>query len=107
MFTVIYSFKVKEGMRNEFLNAWNGLTLLIYKFENSLGSRLHQSKPYEYIAYACWPDKATWKKSGDKLPDSAQGIREKMRASCHEIQTLFELNLADDLLKNKPFNHSQ
>lgn len=106
MFTVIYSFKVKEGMHKEFLDAWNDLTSLIYEFENSLGSRLHESKSNEYIAYACWPDRKTWENSGNNLPISAQGIREQMRASCHEIQTLFELNLADDLLKNKPFNHS-
>ena len=59
MRTIIYQFKVKELLNEEFINAWKELTELIYKYENSLGSRLHKKDDQTYIAYAQWPDKYT------------------------------------------------
>ncbi len=101
MFAVIYQFKVKENMRSEFINAWKQLTQLIYEYEGSLGSRLHKQNDGVYLAYAQWPDKDTWKNSGNKLPDSANKIRRIMRESCTKIETLYELNCTEDLLKSK------
>ena len=101
MFAVIYSFQIKPDHENEFLDAWKGLTSLIYEYEGSLGSRLHKEKDDHYIAYAQWPDKSTWKNSGGNLPESANLVRLQMKNSCEKIETLFELDMVEDLLKEE------
>ncbi len=100
-FTVIYSFKLIEGKENPFIEAWTALTKLIYQYEGSYGSRLHKIDPHHFIGYAQWPDKATWKNSGDNLPESAAEMRKQMRESCSEIKTEFEMVEVVDLLNDK------
>lgn len=104
MFCVIYSFQVKKGLTDQFQKGWTGLTELIYQFEGSLGSRLHQESDLYFIAYAQWPSKEIWSNSGQKLPEEANGFRKLMRDSCVEIKTLHELEMVDDLLKSEPFS---
>lgn len=99
MFAVIYQFEVKENRKTQFIEAWEELTQLIYKYEGSLGSRLHAEKDYLFIAYAQWPDRETWKNSGDKLPDHADEVRAQMKEACVKIVTLHELDCINDLLK--------
>lgn len=101
MFAVIYQFNVKQHRNNEFVKAWKQLTKLIYEYEGSLGSRLHKLKDDTYIAYAQWPEKATWEKSGNNLPNSAEEVRKAMRDSCSSIEVLYELNSTEDLLKSQ------
>lgn len=98
MFAILYSFKIKANKKQSFVKAWSEMTLLIRQYEGGLGSRLHQKSDREFIAYAQWPDKATWENSGAKLPKSAEGIRKEMRESCEEIKALHELDLVEDLL---------
>lgn len=100
MFAVIYSFEVKPGLDEQFRESWRGLTELIYQYEGSLGSRLHHAGGPLYIAYAQWPDRATWENSGEHLPDAADAFRKRMKASCSEIRTLYPLEMTDDLLKD-------
>ena len=104
MFTVIYSFKVKPNRDNEFIDSWNSLTSLIYKHEGSLGSRLHRIKENNFIAYAQWPDKETWKNSGNNLPDIAEEVRKAMKESCISIDTIYKMNVVSDLLKKNLYN---
>jgi heme-degrading monooxygenase HmoA len=101
MFAVVYQFEVKKNMNSEFINAWKQLTQLIYEHEGSLGSRLHKQNDDIYLAYAQWPDKETWENSGEKLPDSAHKVRGTMSACCTKIETLYELDCTEDLLKSK------
>ena len=105
MFAVIYRFEVKENKKNEFIFAWEELTKLIYEYEGSLGSRLHKINDNCFIAYAQWPNKETWGNSGNKLPDHADEVRAKMREACLEIETLYELECINDLLKSKTKLH--
>mgnify|MGYP001597052458 CR=1 FL=1 len=100
MFTVIYSFKVKQGQSDNFIEAWKDMTNLIIKYEGGLGSRLHKQSEFNFIAYAQWPNKETWKNSGSQLPEISKSIRLKMRNSCDNVQTLFELDVVEDLLIN-------
>lgn len=102
MFTVIYSFQVKQGEVQSFKKAWRDMTLLILEYEGSLGSRLHKQNELTYIGYAQWPTKNAWINSGNNLPEASEEIRKIMRATCEKIETLFELEVVDDLLKNKP-----
>ncbi len=107
MFAVIYQFEVNEGREHEFMGAWKELTQLIYEFEGSLGSRLHKQKDCTFLAYAQWPDRETWKNSGNKLPNSADKVRRTMRECCTRIKTLYELDCVEDLLKSKTKNHNE
>lgn len=100
MFTVIYLFEVKEGQEQLFEKAWRDLTLFIYEYEGSLGSRLHKQNASTYIGYAQWPDEYTWENSGSNLPEESNTIREIMKSSCKEIKTLYKLDVTDDLLKD-------
>jgi heme-degrading monooxygenase HmoA len=104
MHIVIYSFHVKEGKHLQFEQAWKKLTELIYQYEGSLGSRLHQKDQEHYIAYAQWPSKQIFENAGSKLHPETDEVRKAMRESCIDIQTLHELALVDDLLANTTYN---
>lgn len=104
MFAVIYQFDVKENMNSEFVEAWKKLTQLIYEYEGSLGSRLHELNNQAYLAYAQWPDEETWKNSGNNLPNSAENIRLAMKDSCIRIEVLYELDCVEDLLKSRTWD---
>ena len=101
MFSVIYLFKIKSETEQDFIKYWKELTLLIKKYEGGLGSRLHKQNKNNFIGYAQWPDKKTWKDSGNKLPDTAMAIRKGMRACCESVETLYELDVVEDLLIEK------
>lgn len=103
MFVVIYSFHVKKDCDASFRAAWQSLTQLIYEYEGSLGSRLHDPLEGKYLAYAQWPDEETWEKSGENLPKSADKFRAEMRKACLKIEVLDKLNVANDLTKAVPF----
>lgn len=82
------------------------MTQLIYKHEGSLGSRLHYNGERLYIAYAQWPDKATWEKAGKRLPESADAVSAAMKESCEEIKTEYQLEVVVDLLKRQVIKNS-
>lgn len=98
MFAVIYSFEVKNGCDNTFIEGWEGMTKLIYKHCDSLGSRLHNEGESKYIAYAYWPSEEHWENSANKLPKEADSYRAQMRESCTKIETLHKLTTVSDLL---------
>lgn len=103
MFIAIYRFKVKKNNEEIFIEAWEDLTKLIYRHEGSLGSRLHKSDSNEFIAYAQWPDRATWKNSGDRLPPEADIVWKNMREACEEVENIYELDSISDLLKTDTY----
>jgi len=100
MFAIIYQFKVLSGRERDFLIAWKELTQMIYQYEGSLGSRLHKASEEVYIAYAQWPSEERWKNSGKTLPAEAHVIRKSMRDSCSDIQTLYSMEVSEDLLRD-------
>ena len=44
-------------------------------------------------------DRITIDNAGDKLPERAEYVRQKMKDSCERIEKLFELEVIEDLLK--------
>ena len=103
MFAVIYLFKTRNNQENKFIDSWKEMTRLIYENEGGLGSRLHKEKEGHYIAYAQWPDKELWERSGNNLPESANEVRQRMRSSCESVEILYELEMIEDLIKENPF----
>ena len=101
MFFVVYSFHVIKGKEASFESSWKKLTEMIYTHANSNGSRLHKSKGNEYIAYASWPDKKSWKEGFSRLPKGSEMFSKKMKDCCSNIQTVYELDMVNDLLKKQ------
>ena len=99
MFTVIYKFKIKPDKIQQFEENWTELTKLIYNNQGSLGSRLHKSDGLNYIAYAQWPNKETWESEWNNMPEHAKEISRKMKEACETRETIFELEVVIDLLK--------
>jgi heme-degrading monooxygenase HmoA len=99
MFTVIYKFQVKESLTQQFEENWTELTKLIYQHQGSLGSRLHKSDELNYIAYAQWPDRETWESEWNDMPEHSKEISRKMKEACETRETIFELEVVEDLLK--------
>jgi heme-degrading monooxygenase HmoA len=98
-FVAVYRFVVKNGEEAAFEQAWTDLTNMIYADCGSNGSRLHSAGGGVYIAYAAWPDRASWAQSTSKLREESEGIRAIMRSCCEEVETLYELEPVRDLLK--------
>ncbi|MEQ8324334.1 MAG: antibiotic biosynthesis monooxygenase [Vicingaceae bacterium] len=98
-FAVVYRFDVKEGREDVFESSWRSLTELIYKYEGSLGSRLHKHGSNHYIAYALWPSREKWKGYGSSMPEKSQRFSEQMHEACNSIEVLYELDVVEDLLQ--------
>jgi len=107
MFIVIYEFIVKEGFEEQFLSAWTKTTQGIYLFRGSLGSRLHREKNGKFIAYAQWPDEATFRNGPNvEMNNEYEKQRKKMNESLNFESTkiLCEMEVEIDYLHNSGFN---
>lgn len=62
-FAVVYQWRLKSGMEPQFHEAWAVLTRLLADRRGALGSRLHRTDSGTLVAYAQWPDRATWERS--------------------------------------------
>ncbi|MBW8192418.1 antibiotic biosynthesis monooxygenase [Neiella marina] len=106
MFVVMFEFVVKEGCEQAFLDAWPKVTQGIYMFKGSLGSRLHRTKNGELIAYAQWPDRATYELANQQtMSEQYETHRAQMRAALNIEQTriIYEMDVAVDYLQRRPF----
>ncbi|MBC3845700.1 antibiotic biosynthesis monooxygenase [Winogradskyella echinorum] len=101
MYIVLYTIKIIPKQEESFIEAWKGLTALIYKHEGSLGSRLHKKDELNFFAYAQWPDKNTFNNAGGNLPEEANLFREKMKLSCEKFEVLEKFEMIEDLLKQQ------
>lgn len=99
MFSVIYKFQVKESLTQQFEENWAELTKLISQHQGGLGSRLHKSDKLTYIAYAQWPDNQTWESEWNDMPEHAKEVSRKMKEACETSETIFELEVVEDLLE--------
>ncbi|WP_299098097.1 antibiotic biosynthesis monooxygenase [uncultured Winogradskyella sp.] len=101
MYIVLYTIRIKPNQEEKFIEAWTGLTKLIYKHEGSLGSRLHKKDNLNFFAYAQWPNKSTFDNAGGNLPEEANHFRKKMKASCETFEVLEKFEMVEDLLKQQ------
>ena len=63
MFAVIYRWQVLSGREAQFEAGWRRGTERIAAEFGGWGSRLHNVGEGVYVAYAQWPDEATWTKA--------------------------------------------
>lgn len=107
MFVVMFEFVVKPGCEDAFLAHWPKTTQGIYLFSGSLGSRLHRSDNGEFIAYAQWPDKATWEAAANvTLSEEYEAHRQAMRDALdlEETRILYQMEVDIDYLQRRPFD---
>lgn len=62
-FTIIYRWRLHPDKEQQFIDVWSRNTPLIIEKCGGLGSRLHKAEDGTWLAYAQWPDKATWERS--------------------------------------------
>ncbi|WP_299108100.1 antibiotic biosynthesis monooxygenase [uncultured Winogradskyella sp.] len=98
---MIYSFLLKPNQEEKFIESWEGLTSLIYKYEGSLGSRLHKKDALNYMAYAQWPNQSAFDNAGGSLPEEANHYRNIMKSTCEKFEVLEKLEVIKDLLKEQ------
>jgi hypothetical protein len=100
-FSVIYSFKIHSEFEFEFIETWNELTNLIYKFEGSLGSRLQKVDSNLYLGYALWPDKKTFYHASN---NEIELLKHKQKKYVVEVKRVFESEIISDLIMNSSYN---
>ncbi|MBQ4915849.1 antibiotic biosynthesis monooxygenase [Maribacter sp. MMG018] len=98
MHAIIYKFNVIEDHENDFEIAWEKLTKAFMTYSGGLGSRLHKDSEGNYIAYAQWPDRETWKKAGSKLPENTKKWVKAMKDSSDGTEILHQMDVMNDLL---------
>lgn len=98
MFVAIYRFDVKPSEEEAFRASWRALTLLIREHQGGLGSRLHRADTHTYIAYAPWPDRSTWRAAREgPAREGIEKLGAALRSSCTAVETLFQLDVVEDL----------
>ena len=98
MLAVIYRWRVKEGHEDQFAAAWERVTRAIRAKCGSHGSRLHRCDDGLWLAYALWPDAATW--AACQGADD-EGVRQ-MQAAAEELVETIECEVLTDLLESPP-----
>ncbi len=101
MFCVVYEFKVKPDGEKKFTEAWHTVTQDVIGQYGSLGARLHKSDQGDWIAYAQWPDRESWKVGHAVIDAEARQLH--VDDCLAEIPTiLLKLTVIDDLLQLQP-----
>lgn len=82
MFAVIYRWQVVPGLEAQFEEGWRRGTERIAAEFGGWGSRLHRTAEHTFVAYAQWPDEATWKRAMEsRMAHSDDEAREKYRTA--------------------------
>lgn len=101
MFAVIYKWRVIPGREAQFEEGWRAGTERIAEEFGGWGSRLHRGEGGVYVAYAQWPDEATWRRAMEtRMHHSDDEARRKYRDAIEpgSFETVFALPVVCDLL---------
>src|SRR5262245_85056 len=102
MFAVIYKWRVIPGREAQFEEGWSRGTAAISREFNGWGSRLHKAGEGVYVAYAQWPDEATWERAMEtRMHHSDDEARQMYRDAIEPgtFETLFAMPVVSDLLE--------
>lgn len=102
-FAVIYRWKLTPGLEDGFVEGWKAVSRILEERFGALGARLHRAEDSTWVAYAQWPNRATWENA--RL-ESAEGL-EAMRNMQNAVERRYESILmepvagSNDLLARK------
>jgi hypothetical protein len=102
MFAVIYRWQVVPGLEAQFEEGWKRGTERIAREFGGWGSRLHRAGEGLYIAYAQWPDEATWEKAVEgRMRHSDDEARRMYREAIvpGTFETVYAMPFIADLLE--------
>jgi heme-degrading monooxygenase HmoA len=97
MFTVLYSWKIKPGLEEQFIEGWEEVTKYHLENSDSLGSRLLRGNNGKFYACAQWKTSEQRARAFESVPDLVGG--KKMREAVEERFEPIEFEILSDLLK--------
>lgn len=83
MFSIIYRGYIIPEHEVEYVQLWQTIAEHFIETQGALGSRLHKTDDGMYLAYSCWPNRATWENSwqgGTQLPAPIKEAIFKMKS---------------------------
>ncbi|HUP91967.1 MAG TPA: antibiotic biosynthesis monooxygenase family protein [Solimonas sp.] len=100
-FAVIYQWRIRAGKEAQFQQAWEKLTGLLRTERGARGSRLHRTDYGSWVAYAQWPDRATWERSC-ALHKLDEALSKQMLDAVEETWAPMLMTLISDRLVAEP-----
>lgn len=97
---VVYRWRLKPDFERTHREGWRRVTAAIKRAYRTGGSRLHKNEDGAWVAYAVWPDEATFAAAQGAAPVAAPGDRELKREGISgSIEVVFRMTVTDDLLE--------
>ena len=100
MFAVIYRWRIVPGGEAAFREAWEQVTHRLRDERGGLGSRLHRDAEGRFVAYAQWPDRASWEASRSAGPVDAE-LAARLESVVAGRDEPMPLELERDLLETR------
>lgn len=94
MFAVLYRWRLKPGMEDQFVDGWERVTRAIRRSCRSYGSRLHQCSDGTWLAYARWPDAVAREACEQQEPEGQRLMRDAVAEDFDDLRC----NIVSDLL---------
>ncbi|MGI8787928.1 MAG: hypothetical protein ACR2HG_09230 [Pyrinomonadaceae bacterium] len=98
MFVVLYRWRVKSNLEQQFVESWSAITSYLRSEYDSLGSRLHRGDDGIWYGYAQWKSagqrEQAFASQSEMISEASQKMREAVAESFPEIQ----LKIAADYL---------
>lgn len=96
---VLYRWRLRPGLEDEFREAWEEATKRIHRHCASYGARLHRSANGDYVSYARWPSEATRQSCFAREELRSAACFDRMRACVEHRYDEEVLELGADLLR--------
>ncbi len=97
MFIILYRWRIKPELEEQFVKAWSEVTEYYVKNFDSLGSRLHKGDDKIWYAYAQWKSAEQRENTFTNFPKLP--ARNKMRESIEESFPEIKLEIFADFLE--------
>jgi len=98
MFTVLYRWRIKPNLEQQFVENWSARTTYLREKYDSLGSRLHRGSDGIWYGYAQWKSAEQREKAFDAESSEVSETSQKMREAIEESFPEIQLEVISDYL---------
>lgn len=98
MFTVLYKWRIKPHLEQQFVENWSARTAYLREKYDSLGSRLHRGSDGIWYGYAQWKSAEQREKVFDAESSEVSETSQKMREAIEESFPEIQLEVISDYL---------